>query len=179
MAADNLSSFTVADIAGGEREEQLQEAIVLAILPFKSKATDVLVRVDTAPGLAKLKRTDKLLREGIKLELGHVKNPNSCAKVDKIMSELRRELKVLSPEESLLTPSNLARAVSNLNSRTRHLGLSSREIVFQRDQQTDQNIPLSDSALQTRTSEVWEKNQQYSARSKANTFSKPASPIKV
>ena len=95
------------------------------------------------------------------------------------MSELRRELKVLSPEESLLTPSNLARAVSNLNSRTRHLGLSSREIVFQRDQQTDQNIPLSDSALQTRTSEVREKNQQYSARSKANTFSKPARPIKV
>ena len=31
----NLSSFTVAGIAGGEREEQLQEAIVLAILQIQ------------------------------------------------------------------------------------------------------------------------------------------------
>ena len=55
IASDNLSSFTVANISSGERAEQLEEAIMLAILPFKSKATDVLVRVDTAPGLAKLK----------------------------------------------------------------------------------------------------------------------------
>ena len=179
VAADNLSSFTVAGISGGERAEQLEEAIMLAILPFKSKATDVIVRVDTAPGLAKLKRTDKLLKDGIRLDPGHVKNPNSCAKVDKIMSELRRELKILSPEEITLTPSNLARAVANLNSRTRHLGLSSREIIFQRDQQTDQNIPLSDSSLQMKTSEVRDRNRQYSAKSKANTYSRPAIPTQA
>ena len=126
VATDNLSSFTVASISGGEKAEQLEEAIMIAILPFKSKATDVTVRVDTAPGLAKLKKTNKLLNDGIKLDPGHVKNPNSCAKVDKIMSELRRELKLLSVEEGEITPSNLARAVANLNSGTKQFGLSSR-----------------------------------------------------
>ena len=179
VASDNLSSFTVASISGGERAEQLEEAIMLAILPFKSKATDVLVRVDTAPGLAKLKRTDKLLKDGIKLDPGHVKNPNSCAKVDKIMSELRRELKILNPEERILTPSNLARAVANLNCRMRHLGLSSREILFQRDQQTDQNIPLSDSSLKSQTSVTREKNRQYSAKSQSNSQSKPSTTTQV
>ena len=179
VATDNLSSFTVASISGGERAEQLEEAITLAILPFKSKATDVIVRVDTAPGLAKLKKTDKLLKDGIKLDPGHVKNPNSCAKVDKIMSELRRELKVLSPEESGLSHSNLARAIANLNSRTRHLGLSSREIIFQRDQQTDENITLSDSSLQMKASEIRDKNRQYSAKSQANAQSKPSMPIQA
>ena len=179
VASDNLSSFTVASISGGERAEQLEEAIMLAILPFKSRATDVLVRVDTAPGLAKLKKTEKLAKDGIKLDPGHVKNPNSCAKVDKIMSELRRELKILNPEEKTLTPSNLARAVANLNCRTRQLGLSSREILFQRDQQTDQNIPLSDSSLKMQTSATRDKNRQYSAKSQSNSQSKPSTTAHV
>ena len=100
------------------------------------------------------------MNDGIKLDPGHVKNPNSCAKVDKIMSELRRELKLLSVEEGEITPSNLARAVANLNSRTRQLGLSSREIIFQRDQQTDQNITLSDSSLKMKSTEMRDKNRQ-------------------
>ena len=74
----------------------------------------------------------------------------------------------------MLTPSNLARAVANLNCRTRQLGLSSREILFQRDQQTDQNIPLLDSSLKSQTSVTREKNRQYSAKSQSNSRSKPS-----
>ena len=177
VATDNLSSFTTAKISAGERAEQLEEAILLAILPFRSKATSATVRVDTAPGLAKLQRTEKLERDGIKLDPGHVKNPNSCAKVDKIMSELRRELKILNPEEKLLTPANLARAVDNLNCRTRFLGLSSREIMFQRDQQTDENITLSDSSIQAETCINRDKNRNYAAKSQAsNNAKEPSHP---
>ena len=88
VAADHLSSFTVARIANGEKAEQLEAAILQAILPFKSQATSTTVRVDTAPGLAKLIRSGSLLQDGIKFDPGHEKNPNSCSKVDKIISEL-------------------------------------------------------------------------------------------
>ena len=122
VATDHLSSFTVVVISKGETAEQLEEAITLALMPFKSKATHTVVRVDTAPGVAKLYKTKKLLKVDIVIDPGHVKNKNSCAKADKIMSELRRELKTISPDEKILTPVNLARSVDSLNSRTRQLG---------------------------------------------------------
>ena len=106
------------------------------------------------------------------MEQGHVKNINRCAKVDKIMSELRRELKALSPDEIALTPINLARAVSSLNSRTRSLGLSSREIMFQRDQQSNENIHLSDSSLQQKTKELRNINNKYSSKARSTAFSR-------
>ena len=179
VAADYLSSFTVAIISKGESAEQLEEAIMLALMPFKSKAIDTVVRVDTAPGLAKLHKTEKLLKDGIKLDPGHEKNRNSCTKVDKIMSELRRELKTLCPEEKTLTPMNLARAISSLNSRTRHLGLSSREIMFQRDQQSNENIHLSDSLLKLKSEQLKTRNNQYSSKARSNAFSKPPSNVNL
>ena len=116
VATDNLSSFTVAAIARSERHEHLQEAIIAAISPFKSMAVQTEVRVDTAPGLAKLTRDETLQRYGMKLDPGQAKNKDSCAKVDKAMSELRRELDVLNPVERTLITKDLCLAVSNLNS---------------------------------------------------------------
>ena len=179
VAADNLSSFAVAAVARSERHEHLQEAIVQAISPFKSMAVQTEVRVDTAPGLAKLTKAESLEKFGMKLDPGHVKNKNSCAKVDKVMSELRRELEVLNPVERTLSPEDLCIAVSNLNSRVRHSGLSAREIMFQRSQTTNENIPLDDSTLQEATQVLRSKNLQYAAKSKSNESSKPAQPAMV
>ena len=172
VATDKLSSFTVAAIARSEGHDQLQEAIVAAISPFKSMAVQTEVRVDTAPGLAKLTRAETLQKYGMKLDPGHVKNKDSCAKVDKVMSELRRELAVLSPVERILTTEDLCLAVSNLNSRVRHSGLSAKEIMFQRSQTTNENIPLEDSSLTAATEVLRTKNLQYAAKSQSNQASK-------
>ena len=174
VATDNLSSFTVATIARSERHEHMQEAIITAISPFRSMALQTEVRVDTAPGLAKLTREKSLLKYGMKLDPGQAKNKDSCAKVDKAMSELRRELEVLNPVERTLTTEDLCLAVANLNSRIRHSGLSAREIMFQRSQTTDENIHLEDKNLQESTELLRTKNLQYSAKSKSNQSSKSA-----
>ena len=176
VAADNLSSFTVAAIARSERHEHLQEAIVGAISPFKSMSLQAEVRVDTAPGLAKLTRAESLLKYGMKLDPGHAKNKDSCAKVDKVMSELRRELEILNPVERTILPEDLCLAVANLNSRVRHSGLSAREIMFQRSQITDENISLQDSSLQEETDILRNKNQEYAAKSQSNSASKVKEP---
>ena len=176
VAADNLSSFTVAAIARSERHEQLQEAIITAISPFKSMALQTEVRVDTAPGLAKLTKAETLLKYGMKLDPGHVKNKDSCAKVDKVMSELRRELEILSPVERILSTEDLCLAVSNLNSRIRHSGLSAREIMFQRSQTTNENIHLKDSTLKDATEVLRAKNLEYAAKSQSNQASKLPEP---
>ena len=179
VGTDNLSSFSVATIARSERYDHLQEAIISAILPFKSMAVQTEVRVDTAPGLAKLTRSGSLAKYGIKLDPGNVKNKDSCAKVDKAMSELRRELEIISPVERTITTEELCLAISNLNSRIRHSGLSAREIMFQRSQTTNENIPLEDRTLQEATETLRLKNHEYSSRSQSNKTSKVASPAKA
>ena len=43
-----------------------------------------------------------------------------CAKVDKVMSELRRDLEIIGPGERTVTIEDLCLVVSNLNSRIMH-----------------------------------------------------------
>ena len=60
----------------------------------------------------------------------------------------------------------------------RHLKLTSKEIMFQRDQQSDQNIHLSDSSLAVKSKELGDKNNQYSVKSKSKAFSKPSEQVR-
>ena len=73
------------------------------------------------------------------------------------MSELRRELEILSPDEKTLTPDQLCLAIAHLNSRIRHTGLSAREVMFQRNQTTNENIVLEDKSLSEATAQLREK----------------------
>ena len=76
-----------------------------------------------APGFQALK-DDKMLKIiGIDLDFGRIKNKNGNACVDKIIRELKNEIKRLVPEGGKISSGTLAIAISSLNHRVRPNGL--------------------------------------------------------
>lgn len=61
---------------------------------------------------------------------------------ERAVQELEHEFKREVPEGGLVTPVQLASAVSMFNSQIRSRGLSAREMWFQRDQYTNAQLPL-------------------------------------
>ena len=78
---------------------------------------------------------------------GDAKNKNSCAKVDKIMAELRYILRVVSPEGLPLSELDLQKCTETLNTKIRNMNLSAREIMFSRLQDLNANIQLNDALI--------------------------------
>ena len=62
-----------------------------------------------------------------------------------------------------------------MNEKVRHQGLSSKEIIFSRDQYSQENLPLNDNDLALKIDENRKKSAIYSAKSKS-TFGRPAIP---
>ena len=178
VCTDNFSSFTVCAYIPSEKQTDCENAIISSIFPFKAATGDVKLRVDTAPGLsAMINRNSNLFKEaGIILEPGNVKNKNSLAKVDKTMVELRSILRTLSTDGSPMSPLDLQKAVSILNSRIRGSNLSAREIMFSRLQHSNENITLNDEKL---AKELFDKRTIANKRANEKFKSKPESLEKI
>ena len=116
--------------------------LVIHLKPLYS--SQITVRVDPAPGFTSLK-TDPLLAEnGILLDVGRSKNANKNPVAERAVQELEYEIVKQNPRGGLLSDASLATATAQLNSRLRYSGLSAREMLFQRDQFSNQQIPVSD-----------------------------------
>ena len=129
--------------------------------------TNVVVRVDNAPGFRGLKGDNDLDQLNIMLDFGRVHNPNKNPVVDKGIQELITEILKICPEGGKVTPVTLAYAVNTLNSRIRNRGLSAWEILFQRDQNTLDTLEISDAILSSEQKEFRLRNQDYSTRFKS------------
>ena len=70
------------------------------------------------------------------LDFGRCVNKNKNSNADKAVQELEKELKRLTPDGSPASASTIALAVANLNNRIRFNGMSSKEMLFKRDQFT-------------------------------------------
>ena len=147
VSTDNFSSFTVTKIIPSEKQGDCENAIITSVFPFKTALGETIIRVDTAPGMSAMINNKHLQDGGIKIEPGDAKNKNSCAKVDKMMSELRSILRTISPEGLPLSEIQLQKATESLNMRIRNMNLSAREIMFSRLQNTNENISLDDLKL--------------------------------
>ena len=112
---------------------------------------------------------------GIKLELGNAKNKNAVAIVDRKIQELEMEIKKLSTAYSSISVKLLARATEIVNKKIRSQGLSSKEIIFCRDQSSHENLQILDSDVVKEKMEERETGNIYSAASKAKVQS-PAVP---
>ena len=113
---------------------------------------------------------------GISLELSDSKNKNGVAIVDRAKQELEKEIATLSPENKPLSSSELAKATIALNSRIRNRSLSSYEIMFCREQNTGDNIPIDDKSMAATKKMLKEENHKFSERSK---FPKSKEPSKA
>ena len=128
----------------------------------------VNVRVDQAPAFKSLFKKPAELRDlNIELELGECKNKNALALVDRKMQEIELEIKKYAPNKNVINIKILARAVSIVNEKIRHQGLSAKEILSSRDQYTQENLNISDEEIAEEKMNTREKENIYSAKSKA------------
>ena len=173
VARDMFSSFVTAMFIDREDADSMRNAIVQLISPIRVKE-QVIVRTDNATGFQALARNDKklsTLQITIELSDPHNKNGNSC--VDKAISELINEITKLIPIEVPIDICSLAKAVNNLNSRIRRRGnLSASEILFCRDQITNNNLHIKDEIIADDQQMVRDK-----ANSKHNEQIKSNSPV--
>ena len=130
-----LSSLTTSAIVKNEKAEILRESLITLTNSLRIP-TPVCVRVDEAPAFQSLSKCPILNELGITVETGRTKNPNKNAVVDKAINEIEKEINRLVFIEKPINSSTLSLAVGALNNRIRFNGLSSREILYQRDQFT-------------------------------------------
>ena len=167
VTVDNFSGFIITDFAPSEKHQDLLDGLIKTITPFKSSLL-TSIRVDQAPGFKALfKKKVDLKEAGIDLDLGEVKNKNATAVVDKKMQELELEIKKCSPGHNQLNIKVLAKATAVVNEKVRNQGLSAKEIIFSRDQLSNENLYLEDSRIVETIMENRDLNNKYSSKSKA------------
>ena len=111
------------------------------------------------------------------IELGQAKNPNKNAVAERAVQELETEVLRQEPLGGAVSPLTLAVATSALNSRIRSRGLSSREMWTQRDQFSNQQLPLADDQLIALQHEQRLSNHPHRERSKGPLHKRRPTPL--
>ncbi len=163
-----ITSFTLSCHIEDEKHDTLRDIIIKLVLEYQPlDGPPVLVRVDPAPGFRALYNDDELKRLRIDIDLGRVKNPNKNPVAEKAIRELREEIIRIAPRGEPISTKQLAVATAQLNRRIRSRGLSAREMLLQRDQYSNDQIPLRDYELILKQNQQRKKNHSYSEHSKA------------
>ena len=140
---EKLSQFTLASILKDETAECIKAGIIALIVDF-IPSTGAVVQVDCATSFQTLQNQSNMdgttLHDlGIKIDLGRTVNANKNPIAENAIKEYHKERLRLDPQGGPVTKQQLAIIIKNMNSRIRTRGLSSKEIVFRRDQFS--NIP--------------------------------------
>ena len=169
VARDQFSSYITAFFISDETKNTLRDAIILSIDPVRSKGP-VTVRTDNAAAFKSLSKGDDSLNKlGITLELSDPSNKNGNACVDRAISEIIDEIKKIVPPEQALDQCSLSQAILQVNTKLRRNGkLSASEILFSRDQLSNQNLSIKDEHLQEQ-----QKKARQDANNRNNSKTKP------
>ena len=145
VVRETVTSFTLTRLISCERQEELRDTLICLcsdLTPLQGPFA--VIRVTAAPGFQALAE-DKILQQNhLQFEIGRVKNPNHNPVAERAIQELESELRRQLPRGEPLTSSLLAITTARLNSRIRTNGLSAREMWFQRDQLTNEQLPIRD-----------------------------------
>ena len=165
-----ITSYTTATLIQNEQHDSLREGLISLCVQLQplSGPTSV-IRTDAAPAFMKLREDEILQKHHIKLEIGRVKNINKNPVAEKAIQEVEEELLKTANYDRLnrtITPRTLAVAVAAVNTRIRARGLSSREMWMQRDQWTNEQIPIDDYNIITQQHNSRTTNHRPSERSK-------------
>jgi hypothetical protein len=167
VVRETITSYTKAQIIESEKRDCLKETLIsLCVDLHPLDGPLAVVRTDAAPGFVALV-DDSLLREHhICIEIGRVKNINKNPVAEKAIQELEGEILRHDPTGGSITQFQLSIILSHLNSRIRSRGLSAREMMFQRDQFTNTELPVSDRELAIEQNEQRSMNHSHSERAK-------------
>jgi hypothetical protein len=164
---ETVSSYTSACIIENEKHDTLRVALLKLILGLHPlEGPSAIIRCDAAPGFVALREDEKLKSLGIVLEIGCAKNVNKNPVAEKAILEFENELLRHDPSGGPVSELGLSVVIARLNSRIRNCGLSSRELWTQRNQFTNEQLPLSDRALILSQHENRLRNHPYSEKSK-------------
>jgi hypothetical protein len=171
------SSYTLANFIDRETAEETSQALLqLCNLVRPSPLCPITIRVDPASAHKSLFTSSVSLKaQNIKLDLGRVHNVNHNPVAEKCIRELIREILILSPEGGKISSSLLSQAVANLNTRIRASGLSSHEVITQRDQASGHQLNIRDETLINEQHRRRVQSHGYSERSKSGN--KPRHPV--
>ena len=173
-----VTSYTSSVSLEDDRHQTLRDAIVNLCLELRPMdGPSAVIRTDPAPGFKALVDDPLLKKHRITTELGQAKNPNKNPVAARAVQELDQELLRQEPLGGAVSPLTLAVATSALNSRIRSRGLSSREMWTQRDQFSNQQLPLADDYLIALQHEQRLSNHPHSERSKASLHNRRPTPL--
>ena len=170
IVRETSSSYTKACLIPDETKSSLREGMLLLcldLIPLEGPRSSI--RVDPAPGFASLNTDETLQGARINIEIGRHKNPNKNPVAEKAVAEVEEELVRLSPAGEQVSPIVLAKAIARLNARIRSSGLSAREMLFQRDQFSNVQIPVADLDIIRKQHERRLENHLASEKSKCPT----------
>ena len=148
IVRETVTGFTQTTILSDETAKSLEAALIPLCVSLRSPdGPQMTIRVDPAPGFVRLQSSDALRQIGVQIEIGRIKNPNKNPVAEHAIGELRAELKRANPEGGAIASRMLAIVTSRLNSRIRHSGMSSREMLLARDQFTNDFFDITDRLL--------------------------------
>lgn len=165
VTRDTFSSFTKTCLIDGEDKDSLRTAIIETTSDLRvSEGSSI--RVDGGTAFQSLVNDRTLDKLGITIDVGRLKNKNKNPIAEKAVKELETELRIRHPDGGTVSKSDLCTATHILNSRIRSRGLSAREIVYQRSQNTGQQLKMDDTELASAQFDQRKDNHGPSARSK-------------
>ena len=139
------TSYTASCLVPDEKSSTLCDALARLVVGLHPlDGPQAVIRVDPAPGFVSLKTTQALQHLGISVEVGRIKNSKKNPVTERAVLELEEELLCQEPGGGPVTELGLAIATARLNSRLCSQGLSSRELWTQRNQFTNELIPVND-----------------------------------
>ena len=140
-----VTSDTASCLIDDERRDTLRDSLVKLCIGLRPlDGPPAVIRTDPAPGFAALVKDALLSTYRLTIELGRVKNVNKNPVAEKAVCELEHELLHQQPTGGAVTQLVLSIATANLNTRIRNRGFSARELWTQRDQFTNEQLPLTD-----------------------------------
>ena len=139
------TSYTTSCLVPDEKSDTLRDALARSVVGVHPlDGPQAVIRVDPAPGFVSLKNSNALQHLGISVEIGRVKNTNKNPVAERAVLELEEELLRQEPGGGPVTELSLVIAAARLNSRFRNQGLSSWELWTQRNQFSNEQIPIND-----------------------------------
>ena len=166
VARDQFSSFVTAVFIPNETKNTLRDAIISVTDPIRSKG-QVTIRTDNATAFKSLSNSDEQLQKlNITIELSDPNNKNGNACVDRAISEIIDELNTNIRDEIQLSQADLSQALMSVNTKLRRKGkLSASEIIFSRDQISNQNLDIDDKDIQATQEQVRTKaNERHNSK---------------
>ena len=175
------TSYTRSYLIPDEKHDSLRDALTRLIVDLHPlNGPRAVIRVDPAPSFVSLHNHDGLKHLNVSLEIGRIKNKNKNPVAEKAVQELEEELLRQEPGGGSVSETGHAIATARLNSRLRHQGVSSRQLWTQRNQFTNDQLPLSDHKYILSQHKHRTDNHPYSEKAKNNRGLVPSnSPLQV